>query len=293
MSAVEILEARALVTVQDRGRIGSAHLGVPRSGAADLVAHDRANALVGNTAPAATLEATMLGLRVRARSAAVLAVTGARCDVFVGGVRAPWGAPFRVTGGQVVELGPALHGARSYLAVRGGVGVAPVLGSRSTDTLSGLGPAPLRAGDVIPVDGAESADDALFAQPREARRLPDADAAVAAELVVARGPRWEWLGASGWRDLLGRTWTVTADSNRVGVRLGGEPVPRARGGEVPSEGMIRGSVQLPPSGLPVILLADHPTTGGYPVVAVVASRSHSALAQAWPGSALRLVERGA
>lgn len=288
-AGVEILDAGVLTTVQDRGRIGSAHLGVPRSGAADLDAHDRANALVGNPTAAATLEATLLGLRVRARGAAVLAVTGARCEVFVGGVRAPWGAPFRVARGQVVELGAAVRGARSYLAIRGGVAVAPVLGSRSTDTLSGLGPAPLRAGDLLPVGAHGPVDDALFAG-RGGPGLPPtgADVGEAVELALSRGPRWDWLGAAGWDALLTREWTVSVDSNRVGVRLEGEPVSRARAGELPSEGMIRGAVQLPPSGLPVLFLADHPTTGGYPVVALVQGESRSRLAQLRPGDAVRL-----
>ncbi|MDN4478676.1 biotin-dependent carboxyltransferase family protein [Demequina lignilytica] len=291
MSGLEILDAGALVTVQDRGRVGAAHLGVPRAGAADLAAHDAANALVGNDPSAATLEATMLGVRVRARGATVLAVTGARCEVFVGGVRAPWGAPFRVGRGQVVEVGAAVAGARAYVAVRGGIDVAPVLGSRSADTLSGLGPAPVRAGDVLPVGEAPPRDDELFRATRGAAAAAPSleQERGAAALSVVPGPRWEWLGARGWATLLAREWTVSVDSNRVGVRLAGESLARARAGEIPSEGMVRGAVQLPPSGLPVIFLADHPTTGGYPVVAIVREGSHSRLAQARPGDTLRLV----
>ncbi len=301
--AIEVLRAGPLLTVQDLGRRGHAHLGVPRSGAVDDAAHRRANDAVGNSHDEASLEVTLLGCTLRARGPVVLAVAGAACDVFVGGVRAPFGAPFRVAAGQVVEVGPALQGLRTYVAVRGGIGLAPVLGSRSTDTLSGLGPDPLAAGDVLPVgdDGAEPAG--LFAAsatvvgnagaaPGHAGAAPGhAAGGVPVQVALRRGPRDGWLAPDGWTMLERVEWTVSQRSNRVGLRLEGAALPRARSDEIPSEGMVPGAVQLPPSGEPVIFLADHPTTGGYPVIGVVRAASLSAIAQARPGDRLILRTR--
>ncbi|WP_296665760.1 biotin-dependent carboxyltransferase family protein [Demequina sp.] len=283
MTAIEIVRAGPLTTVQDLGRRGHAHLGVPRAGAADLPAHRRANALVGNGDDAATLETTMLGFTFRALAPLVVAVEGAACAVLVGAVRAPWGAPFRVAPGQTVEVGPAVAGLRSYLAVRGGIEVEPVLGSRSSDTLSGLGPAPLANGDAVAVGAAPGAPEELFGRP--AAHAPEATNRV--ELKLRRGPRQDWLGADGWGALAEAAWQVSDRSNRVGVRLEGRPLVRARSGEIASEGLVTGAVQLPPSGRPVIFLADHPTTGGYPVVGVLDGDAIAAAAQARPGVELR------
>lgn len=290
MTALEVVRTGPLLTVQDLGRSGHAHLGVPRSGAADLPSHERANAAVGNPAEAATLEATLGGCVLRATGEAVVAVTGARCRVFVGGVAAPWGRPFRVAAGRQVEVGAPSAGVRSYVAVRGGICVPAVLGSRSTDTLGGVGPAPLRVGDVLPVGASSPAGDELFAAAPATPAAGD-DHGAALELPLRRGPREDWLDEHGWRALERTRWTVSVRSDRIGVRLEGPGLPRARSGEIPSEGMVRGAVQLPPSGLPVILLADHPTTGGYPVVGVVAAAGVWALAQARPGVEIRFTTR--
>lgn len=285
---ITVLRAGVLTTVQDLGRAGWAHLGVPRSGAADQGAHVEANRLVGNPASAATLETTALGCRFRVHVRTVIAVTGARCDVFVGGVRAPWAAPVRLAAGQTVEVGPAVEGLRSSVAFRGGVDVPPVLGSRSTDLLSGLGPAPLRDGDVLGL-GPEPDGQVAWGAVRAPRMVAREGEA---ELTVDPGPRASWLEAAHWEQLASLTWTVGTDSNRVGLRLEGEPLTRAREGELPSEGMVLGAVQLPPSGLPVVFLADHPTTGGYPVIGVVDAAGVATAAQARPGDRVRLIPRG-
>lgn len=275
-----------LTTVQDEGRIGHASSGVTRSGACDRGAYRLGNRLLGNTAGAASLEVTLGGLVLRAEAALTLAVTGARCP----GV--PWNAPFRVASGDELRLGVPAQGLRSYLAVRGGIDVPSVLGSRSTDSLSGLGPDPLSRGDRLAVG-------------RATGPLPGVDQAAAAEppagVVTARvlpGPRRDRFGDAGWALLLAAAWTVDADSDRVGARLRGaelRPVDAWRGRELASEGVLRGAVQVPPSGQPVVFLADHPVTGGYPVIAYVYDGERSSdvdrLAQVRPGQPIRFEER--
>jgi biotin-dependent carboxylase-like uncharacterized protein len=174
---------------------------------------------------------------------------------------------------------------RAYLAVRGGYAVTPVLGSRSTDLLSGLGPPPLVDGDVLPigelVDGWPLVDQAPVAEPTGGPVL----------LRAVPGPRADWLTGDGLARLWSATWTVAADSNRVGLRLqaGGVRLERSRTGELPSEGLVRGAVQVPPSGEPVLFLADHPVTGGYPVAAVVIARDADLAGQVRPGQQVRFV----
>jgi biotin-dependent carboxylase-like uncharacterized protein len=275
-----VLAAGPLATVQDRGRPGWASIGVTRSGAADRSAADLANRLVGNDEAAAVLEATAGGLRVRAERTLLVAVTGAPAPVTVDGRPAPFDAPLTLTPGQVLTLGLPPVGLRSYLAVRGGIDVPPVLGSRSTDMLSGLGPARLAPGDRLPV-GALAADE------------PVVDvAAVGAPssrpvLGVLPGPRRDWLAPGAWTALTQEPWTVTVDSNRVGLRLSGPALERARTDELPSEGLVPGAVQVPPDGAPVLFLADHPVTGGYPVLAVVRTADLPAAAQLRPGDVVR------
>ena len=275
-----VLAAGPLATVQDLGRSGFAAIGVPRSGAADAAAAGLANRLVGNDAAAAVLEGTAGGLRVRAERTLLVAVTGAPAPVTVNGRPAPFGAPLTLVPGSVLALGVPPMGLRTYVAVRGGVDVPPVLGSRSTDTLSGLGPAPLAPGDRLPV-GSLYAEEPIV---DVAAVRPPSSAPV---LRVLSGPRREWLDPAAWTALTTQEWTVTADSNRVGLRLAGPPLTRARADELPSEGLVPGALQVPPDGAPVLFLADHPVTGGYPVLAVVTTADLPAAAQLRPGDSLR------
>jgi biotin-dependent carboxylase-like uncharacterized protein len=277
---LRVLAPGVLATVQDAGRTGWAAIGVPRSGAADRAAHDLANRLVGNRPGAATVEVTAGGLRVRAERTVLVAVTGAPVVVTVGGRAAALNAPLVLPAGADLGLGIPPVGLRSYLAVRGGVGVEPVLGSRSTDTLSGLGPGRLAAGDVLPVGGDAGEEPVVDVAPV---RGP-VDRPV---LRVLAGPRRDWLTDDAWAVLTGREWTVSADSDRVGLRLTGPRLERARDDELPSEGLVPGAVQVPPDGAPVLFLADHPVTGGYPVLAVVVTADLSAAAQLRPGDELR------
>jgi biotin-dependent carboxylase-like uncharacterized protein len=276
MSSLTILESGPLATIQDGGRVGQASLGVPTSGACDRTSYALANRLVGNRVGAAAIEVTFGGLVLHADTDLVIAITGAPCP----GV--PLNAPSLLKAGQVLRFGPPRTGLRTYVAVRGGIDVPPVLGSRSTDLLSGLGPAPLSSVQTIPV-GCEygpmpGVDIAPVADP------PGGEVVVR----VTPGPRRDWFTDDGWASFITQSYVVSSNSNRVGVRLDGEPLERAREGELASEGMALGAIQIPPSGLPVIFLTDHPVTGGYPVIAYVVDSDVAVCAQLRPGQPLRL-----
>ncbi|MFK8906908.1 biotin-dependent carboxyltransferase family protein [Streptomyces sp. YS-3] len=277
-----VVRSGVLTSVQDEGRPGHAHLGVPRSGALDLPASRLANRLVGNPAGAAVLETTLTGCAVRPRRAVTAAVTGAPCPVTVDGRPAAWGAPVRVPAGAVLEVGAPVRGVRSYVAFAGGIAVEPVLGSRSTDLLSGLGPAPLTDGAVLPLGRPGGPHARVDAVP--APGPPD-------ELVLRMlpGPRADWFTRNAFDALARGRYRVSSASNRIGLRTDGPALERAVHGELPSEGMVWGAVQVPPDGRPVVFLADHPTTGGYPVLGVVAGADLAAAAQAGPGTPLRFV----
>ncbi|WP_327689892.1 biotin-dependent carboxyltransferase family protein [Streptomyces tubercidicus] len=281
-SAFSVIRAGALTTVQDLGRPGHAHLGVPRAGALDAPAHRLANRLVGNPGSAATLETTLTGCAVRVRTATTVAVTGAPCPVTLDGRPAPWGAPVRVPAGAVLDAGPATHGLRSYLAFAGGVDTEPVLGSRATDLLSGLGPDPLSDGAVLPLGDPHG-------PPARADAVPHPGPLPGLLLPFLPGPRDDWFTETGLRTLTTGRFRVSPASNRIGLRTEGPPLERARSGELPSEGMPLGALQVPPNGLPVLFLHDHPTTGGYPVIGVVPERCLAPAAQAVPGTPIRFV----
>ncbi|MET7987196.1 MULTISPECIES: biotin-dependent carboxyltransferase family protein [unclassified Streptomyces] len=280
--ALAVVRAGALTTVQDRGRPGHAHLGVPRSGALDAPAAALANRLVGNSAGAAVLETTVDGCALRPRSPVTVAVTGAPCPVRVDGRPVAWGAPVRVPAGALLDVGSARAGLRSYVAVSGGVAVDPVLGSRSTDLLSGLGPPPLTDGTVLPLGSPGALHARVDVVPH---RAPPAELV----LRVTLGPRDGWFTGPALRTLTTRGYRVSPASNRIGLRTEGPPLERAVPGELPSEGLVLGAVQVPPDGRPVVFLADHPTTGGYPVIAVVRPADLPAAAQAVPGTPVRFL----
>ena len=268
---IEILEPGPAATVQDLGRAGYAALGVPRSGAFDRGALRLANRLVGNPDGAAGIELTLGGLALRFADPATVALTGAACP------GAPdHDAPVSLPAGAVLRLGTPARGLRSYLAVRGGLAVPAVLGSRSTDTLSGLGPERLRAGDQLPVgtDGVGAVSPQAAAPPGPAPALR-----------LRLGPRADWFTEQARTALLTTTWTVRADSDRIGVRLDGPALHRARTGELPSEPMLPGALQVPPDGRPIVLGPDAPVTGGYPVIAVLDDLDP--VAQLRPGDAVR------
>lgn len=300
-AVLEVLSPGPLALLEDAGRPGRAAMGVSTSGAFDRGAMLRANLAVGNPPGAAVLEAVAGPLHLRARAAAVVALSGARAPLVLRRADEDGAAPeldpeqchelpIALDPGDVLELGAVTDGLRLVLAVRGGlsgVGSAgAVLGSLSHDTLSALGPAPLQAGDVLHV-GPEAGLDAVAAPLREELSEPSAPAL---EVPVHAGPRDALLGAEALAQLLETTWRVRPDSDRVGVRLDGEPLAAPGGaGALPSEPMVAGAIQVPPSGLPVVFGPDHPTTGGYPVIAVVTRAGLDSLAQARAGAALRFV----
>ncbi|GAA1326362.1 carboxyltransferase domain-containing protein [Brachybacterium rhamnosum] len=351
--SLEVLAPGPLLLVEDAGRPGRASIGVSSSGAFDRGALVSANLAVGNPPHAAALEGLLGPLRLRASAPLVIALAGAPAPVTIlrgdpdeedrevpAGVSG--GRAFALDAGDELTIGPAASGLRIVLAVRGGItGVVgaggigqddgaqgrdadgggvqgPVLGSLSRDTLSGLGPAPLGAGDQLGISPEHGLDavPALGAGPVAG---PDADSAVGPasgtehdddsdsdsddpaadpapaprpplEVPVVLGPRDVLLGEAAVRALRTTTWTVRSDSDRVGVRLDGPPLPVPEGAAtLPSEAMLPGAVQVPPSGLPVVFGPDHPTTGGYPVIGVVTRAGLDQLAQAAPGTRLRLV----
>jgi biotin-dependent carboxylase-like uncharacterized protein len=275
---IEVLRAGPLTTVQDLGRPGLAHMGVPRSGALDEPALRLANRLVGNPPGAAGLEITLTGCLLRPRTRTVIAVTGARADVRVAGAPVGFATPIRVPEGADVHIGRCREGVRSYLAVSGGIDVPATLGSRSTDTLSGFGPAPLRDGDLLPLGAAVGPPSTVDSSAADPMAAPAPLSTV--DIEVAAGPRSDWFAAPG---LVG-PYVVSPRSNRIGVRLTGARLARLRDGELPSEGIVLGAVQVPADGQPIVFLADHPTTGGYPVIAVVHPDGLARLAQARPGT---------
>ncbi|WDZ87961.1 biotin-dependent carboxyltransferase family protein [Micromonospora cathayae] len=275
---IEVRRAGALTTVQDQGRPGLAHLGVPRSGALDPAALRLANRLVGNPESAAGLEITLTGCELRFHRAATVAVTGAEADVRVGDRAADPGRPLSLPASAVLRIGPARQGLRSYLAVSGGIAVEPVLGSRATDTLAGLGPAPVRDGDRLPIGPA------VGPPPPVDFTVPTACPAEL-RLTLRLGPRHDWFTPTALHRLLQTPYAVSPLTDRIGARLVGAPLPRAMAGELPSEGLVLGAVQVPADGQPLIFLADHPTTGGYPVIGVV--DDVTPLAQARPGTTVR------
>jgi len=320
--SLEVVRSGPLSLVQDAGRPGLAAIGVSPSGAFDRTAFARGAMLIGND-PAlhAAIEVTLGGLSVRAVGPVTLALTGAECPATIDGRVAAWGRPFLLDTGELLTLGLPRTQLRSYLSVAGGIDVPPVLGSRSTDLLSGLGPPRVTARMVLPIGSPpmvpeELASAAPQTVPEELasaapQTVPEelvsaAPQTVPEELVSAAserhegppppptlellpGPRTDWLADA---EALATSWTVSPDSNRVGIRLTGtvlERSPSRVGAELPSEPLVRGAVQLPPSGQPVVFGPDHPTTGGYPVVAVLTEESSDQLAQCRPGDLVTLV----
>jgi len=278
--SLTVLATGPLTTVQDFGRPGFAATGVGRSGACDRASYQLANRLVGNARGAAVLEVTFGGLHLRAHDELVVVTTGARCE----GSSLPHNAPSRLRSGEELLLGRPAAGLRTYVAVRGGLTVEQVLGSRSTDLLANLGPPIVATGDVLPVGEPSAPMPGIDVAP-----VSDPEKGVVAVRVLP-GPRRDWFSDEAWVSLVSQAYTVASDSNRVGLRLQGEPLKRIRAGELPSEGMVRGALQIPPSGAPVLLLADHPVTGGYPVIAYVVDDDVDRCAQLQPGQTLLLRE---
>lgn len=256
MTALRVRSVGLATSVRDAGRPGLAHLGSGRGGAVDLDSHRLANRLVGNHPDAAAIE-TSGGLVVEIGRPVLVAVAGSQLDLDVEhGPPLGWGVATALPAGAVVRLGRLRDGARCYLAVRGGVDGAhwPVSLDVAADVEGSPSPAP--------------------AVPRGFDRV----------VRLWPGPRLDWFDAHTWETLVGADWTISATSDRVGVRLVGPRLQRTVLDELPSEGLVEGAVQVPPDGQPIVMLADHPVTGGYPVVAVVDPADIGLVAQHQPGA---------
>jgi biotin-dependent carboxylase-like uncharacterized protein len=276
---LDVLEAGPGLLVEDLGRPGWAHLGVPPSGALDPDALRLANRLVGNDDSAAGLEVVLGGVRLVATRSTRVAVTGADVSIDVDGRPQPWGEALSIAAGATLTLGTMRGGVRSWLAVDGGILAARELGSGSTDTLTGLGPDRVVAGTRLDLGPRRPA-------PVSAAAVPRTVGPGTIRLRVRLGPRADWFAESSVEMLTSTVYVVAPDSDRVGVRLesdDGSLLERSRGGELPSEGIVTGAVQVPGSGQPLVFLADHPVTGGYPVVAVVDRDDLWRCAQLRPG----------
>ncbi len=293
-SGLRILNPGAQSLIQDLGRRGYGPLGVSAAGALDRASLRRANRLVGNDPSAAAIESVNGGLTIEAVGDQVIAVAGAPTTLAiqspswvepeVGGAHrtVPMAEPFALLDGEVLTLGAPESGFRNYVAIRGGVDVPEVLGSRSADTMSGIGPAPLVIGQMLPVG--EATVSTAVGSPELQPEFPGNGVT---ELDVVPGPRADWFDQEALDSLCSQEWVVTPQSNRVGMRLDGTPLERSREGELPSEGTMAGALQIPPAGLPVLFLADHPITGGYPVIGVVRDEHLDRAAQVPIGGRIR------
>jgi len=302
--SLRIAKPGLLTTVQDRGRHGRQHLGVVTSGAMDPVAYELANALVGNPAGEAALEITLLGPQVQFGVDALVALCGAEFEAELDGARFPGDRPVLVKAGAALAMRRAVRGTRAYLAIAGGIALEPLLASRSTclpARFGGFGGRALRSGDVLPL--AQSAPQ-LAAERYErlashaasrggvptvrwsapAPTLPEPQPIV---LHAMEGRHYEDFDADAQRAFFDFSWRVSPDSDRMGFRLSGPKLARARGGEILSEPTCLGTVQVPANGAPIVLMADHQTTGGYPKIAEVAGADVPRLAQLAPGGIVR------
>lgn len=286
-NSITIIHPGVMTTVQDMGRPGLGAMGVSSSGAFDRESARAANRMVVNDEDSAVLECVVGGLEFRLAVGAIVAFAGAHGPVTVEQdgkmFTTSMNSRIVVGAGAVVRLGAFEDGLRGYVAIRGGVDVDPVLGSRATDTLGRLGPAPLRAGENLPIGDpgyALGSSVAIYPAPRHSGEK--------VRLDVVPGPRNNWFTEESRREFFTQTWTLSQEANRVGLRLTGKaPLRRAVTRELASEGMVPGAIQVPASGLPIIFGPDHPATGGYPVIGVLTPESLSRAGQLAPGATIR------
>lgn len=270
-----VLKTGAFTTIQDLGRFGHLSSGVGISGAFDRRSLRTANRIVGNDEAAAGLECLGGGIALNATQATVVSVTGAIATIKINERVVGHSAPLHLNPGDTISVGATTVGIRVYLAVAGGIDVEPVLNSRSYDTLAKLGPEPIRPNDQLPIGVANL--DRIVVDSIPTRSTTKA------RLTVYPGPHLNYFPDHARDILLSEKYEVSPTSDRIGVRLIGPAIPRLPGREVPSAPMIRGAIQVPPDGQPVILGPDHPVTGGYPVIGVIADDDVDALAQLRPG----------
>ena len=284
MAALRVIRPGLLTTIQDLGRWGQQAHGVPVAGPMDSYSHRLANRLVANGDDAAALEITLIGPEVEATAEVMCAVAGAQFELATDDGPVACGRPFRLSRGGRLRFGRRLAGARATLAVRGGVDVRPLLGSRATSLVSRMGPFSGRAlmsGDVLPVGSYEpavggAADVAPLTLPQGGARLR-----------AMPGPHEHMFTPAALDAFFTAKYTITPSSNRMGYRLEGPPVEYAGDADVLSDATPIGSVQVPRSGQPILLMADRQTTGGYPRIATVISADTPIAGQLAPGDWIR------
>ena len=286
-----VVEPGLLTTVQDLGRPGAMRFGVAPGGALDRAALILGNRLVGNPAGAAGLEITFLGPRLRFGAATVVALTGADLGATLNGAAAPCWVPVSVAAGDEIGFAPPVNatGARAYLCVAGGIAVAPVMGSRSTDLFGGFGGwrgRGLRAGDHLPL-GEAGAPLADLPRLRLVAPPPRHDPTDPVRIVL--GPQQERFTDEGLATFLGAAFAVSAKADRMGVRLTGPAIAHHHGADLISEGIAHGAVQIPGDGAPIVLLAARQTVGGYPKIATVIGADLDGLGQRRPGDPVRFI----
>jgi antagonist of KipI len=286
VKVIRVVKPGLLTTVQDLGRWGFQAHGVSVAGPMDAFSHRFANALVGNAAEVAVLEATVLGPDLEFDDDRVVAVTGGEFDVSLDGRPIECGSAFNVRRGSRLTVGRRATGTRAYIAVGGGIAVAPVLGSRATHVMTrmgGLDGRPLRAGDVLPLGDA----------PRESRRTENRvvfRGRAAAQVRILPGIHRRLFSDDAYRVLQRGPYRVSQDSNRVGYRLEGTAIPHDPRPDMISEATPMGTIQVPGSGMPILLMADRQTTGGYPQIATVIAADLPVAGQLGPGDAVSFVE---
>lgn len=287
---LEVVEPGLHSTVQDAGRAGWGHLGVRRAGAADTLALAAANLLVGNQPDAPAVEMTLLGGSFALTADTLVGLTGADMGASIAPGSRPLspGASYLVRSGSHLVFEGAEDGARTYLALAGGIDVPTVLGSASTDPVAGfggLGGRVLQTGDVLTVREPKGGTERRWPSLVPSSGVSELDLPVVVRIVP--GPHLEAFPFAAEEALVEQTWTVSPRADRVGLRLDGEPLAGADVLDLVSLPMLPGAIQLPSSGQPIVLMPDAPTVGGYPVPAVVAAADRPLLGQLRPGDGLR------
>jgi antagonist of KipI len=290
MGVIQVQEPGLFTTVQDLGREGFGPMGVSPSGAADAISLRIGNRLVGNAEGAAGLEMTLLGGTLVFPEGALMALTGSDFGATLDGKPIELWTSFEARAGQALRLGPTRSGARCYLCVQGGIEVRLFLGSASTHILSGLGGhegRPLRKGDVLKIGEANGS----YRKRKAAARMLEG-LSLRKVLRVTPGPQSDWFPEASQRLFYGSAYRVAEESNRMGLRLEGAPIPAPPGGEMISEGVALGAVQVPEGGQPILLFVEQQTTGGYPKIANVISADFHSLGQLRPRDEVRFERVG-
>lgn len=283
--SIKVLTSGALTTVQDGGRIGFMQYGIGRAGAMDMAAYRAANYLVGNDDGEAVLEATFMGPSLEFGTDAVIALTGADMGAMLDGKKVPLYEQIAISAGQKLVMAYSAVGCRGYLAVAGGIDVPKVMGSRATDLkcrIGGLNGRALKRDDILPIGIPSHSKEEIM--ERMTVKATYADDVV---VRVVEGPQADSFTAKGKETFYSQEYTLTPESDRMGMRFAGTPVETVKGSDIVSDGITFGSVQIPSGGCPIILMADHQTTGGYAKLATVASADLPLLAQLKPGAKVR------